>query len=337
MKLLARTTTLPLRRTFSISHGALDAVDVVRVRIEQDGQAGYGEARPYARYGESTASVLKQIAEVELSGGEGNPAELLPPGAAKAAVDAAWRDWQVRSTGKSVEKAQAPDSDRPAECATARTIAIGTARDMHAAAQDMARSPLLKVKLDAQDVEARLRAVRAGAPEAQLIVDANEAWSADILRALAPVLAETRISLLEQPLPADADGGLADMDLPMLVCADESCHTARDIERLKSRYDAVNVKLDKAGGLGAARDLIQAAQAAGLQVMLGCMVSSSLSIAPASFLAGLADFVDLDGPDWLARDIQGGFQFRNGFIRMAGVNFWGTGHAPSPDVTETFA
>ena len=195
---------------------------------------------------------------------------------------------------------------------------------MALAALELSDVPLLKVKLGQPDQDAqRLRAVRAAAPVARLIVDANEGWSLEDLERLAPVCADVGVEMVEQPLPADADSMLIGRRLPVPLCADESCHVADDVDRLADRYQAINVKLDKAGGLTEAIALVEAARAAGLKVMVGCMVATSLSMAPAYLLAALADYVDLDGPVLLARDREPGFEYDQGMIRLPAGSVWG--------------
>jgi L-alanine-DL-glutamate epimerase-like enolase superfamily enzyme len=210
---------------------------------------------------------------------------------------------------------------------TALTVSIDTIDAMHAAAVRLRHAPLIKVKVDASQPEAQLRAVRAGAPDAKLIVDANEGWTFEILQSMQPVLVETRVDLLEQPLPVHADEALEGFHPARPICADESCHVASDLPRLLKRYQAVNIKLDKSGGLSGALQLLQQARAHGLQVMCGCMVSTSLSIAPAFHIARHADFIDLDGPLWLQADRANGVRMENEKLLAPSAALWG-GSAP---------
>jgi L-alanine-DL-glutamate epimerase-like enolase superfamily enzyme len=211
----------------------------------------------------------------------------------------------------------------PARLASALTIVIDTPEAMARAAAEVAHAPLLKVKVDAEAPEAQLRAVRRAAPDAALIVDPNESWSPALLEAMQPLLAEARVGLLEQPLPAGEDDWLEGFAPAVPICADESVHVAADLDTIARRYQAVNVKLDKAGGLTAALALAHAARERGLGLMTGCMVSSSLSIAPALHVARLSDWVDLDGPVWLSEDRPGGVREEDGFLHPPAEGFWG--------------
>ena len=206
---------------------------------------------------------------------------------------------------------------------TAVTIGIGTRQDMRQAAEELAGAPLIKVKLDDREITERIRAVRRGAPEARLIVDPNEAWDLDILTGVAPELAELGVEMIEQPLPAHADDDLAVFDSPISLCADEGCHTCSDLPDLNSKYGMINIKLDKTGGLTEAIDLARAAKAAGFKIMVGCMVGTSLAMAPAALLGPFAEFVDLDGPLLLQQDRPNGLYFENGRVYPPGPGLWG--------------
>ena len=249
-------------------------------------------------------------------------AALLPPGAARNAVDCAMWDLEARLAGRDV--AAMIGAPSPTRMASALTIVIDTPAMMAAAAADIADAPLLKVKVDADDPAVRLRAVRAAAPDAAMIVDPNESWDEALVRAMQEVLVELRVDLLEQPVPADADGWLEGFTPRIPICADESLHTAEDLERIARCYQVVNVKLDKTGGLTEALKLAKAARARGLGLMTGCMVSSSLSIAPALHIARMSDFVDLDGPVWLRQDRDGGVRDDHGHMLPPAPGFWGT-------------
>ena len=204
------------------------------------------------------------------------------------------------------------------------TVVIDTPDAMARDAAMLADAPVLKIKVDANDPAAQIRAVRAAAPKADLIVDPNESWDRSLMEAMQPVLVEARVGLLEQPVPAGSDEWLEDFTPAVPICADESVHVAADLAVVARRYQAVNVKLDKAGGLTAALELAEAARAQGLGLMTGCMVSSSLSIAPALHVAMISDFVDLDGPAWLREDRPGGIGIEGGFIHPPAAGFWGT-------------
>jgi L-alanine-DL-glutamate epimerase-like enolase superfamily enzyme len=202
-------------------------------------------------------------------------------------------------------------------------VVIDTPEAMARDAAGMADAPLIKVKVDAADPLAAIRAVRAAAPGAELIVDPNESWDEAMVRAAMPVLAECRVAVLEQPCAAEDDGWLAGYAGPVPICADESVHTVRELGAVAERYQAINVKLDKTGGLTAALELAGAARGLGLGLMSGCMVCSSLGIAPALHIARLADWADLDGPLWLADDRPGGVHAEGGILHPPAEGFWG--------------
>ncbi len=323
--LKVRHQSWPLSSPFRISRGVKVSAEVVAVEIRRGAFVGRGESVPYARYGETIESVLGQIQRVSnalLSDASREDCKrLLPPGAARNAIDCALWDLSARSSGRSVSSML---GFGPLPVLTsALTIGLDTAERMAAAAADIATAELIKVKVDAADPAMRIRAVRAAAPAARLIVDPNESWDLPLLQAMQPVLAETGVTLVEQPLPADADQGLQDLAPVCAICADESCHVAADLPRLRSRYQVVNIKLDKTGGLTEALDLLAAARADGFGVMVGCMVCTSLGIAPALHVARHADFVDLDGPWWLRRDHPGGLTFDNGNLLPPAPGLWG--------------
>ena len=322
----ARHDRFALNRPFRISRGVKTAADVVTVEIGEDVTVGRGEGVPYARYGESVESALAQIEAVrglvEQGGDRRALLAALPAGAARNALDCALWDLEARLSGSSV--AAMIGAPEPERLASALTIVIDAPGAMARAAGALARAPLLKIKVNADDPEAQVRAVREAAPEAALIVDPNESWDRALVEAMQPVLAEARVALLEQPVPADADDWLEGFETTVPICADEAVHIAADIAQIARRYQVVNVKLDKAGGLTAALELARAARAAGLGLMTGCMVSSSLSIAPALHVACLSDFVDLDGPTWLMEDRPGGVRDQGGVLVPPEKGFWGT-------------
>jgi L-Ala-D/L-Glu epimerase / N-acetyl-D-glutamate racemase len=281
---------------------------------------------PYPRYGESVESALAAIGEVRaaVEAGAGREAlrTLLPAGSARNAVDCALWDLEARQSGRDV----AGLLGNPAgPLVSAITISIDTPDAMAQVATRHARAPLLKVKVDGEDPAARIRAVRAAAPMAALIVDPNESWDRALVETMQPVLVEAAVDLLEQPVAADSDSWLDGFVPAVPICADESVHVAADLDQVARRYQAVNVKLDKSGGLTAALDLARAARARGLGLMTGCMVSSSLSIAPALHVAALSDFVDLDGPLWLREDRRGGVRDEAGMLFPPVQGFWGNG------------
>jgi L-alanine-DL-glutamate epimerase-like enolase superfamily enzyme len=281
---------------------------------------------PYPRYGESVESALAEIEQVRaaVEAGAGRQAllSLLSPGAARNAIDCAMWDLEARQLGQDV--AHMLGAPAPERLVSALTIGIDTPDAMAQAAAAVAGAPLLKVKVDGNDPAAQVRAVRAAAPDAALIVDPNESWDQAMVEAMQPILVEARTALLEQPVPSDSDEWLEGFTPAVPICADESVHVADDLETVARRYQAVNVKLDKAGGLTAALELAQAARERGLGLMTGCMISSSLSIAPALHVARLSDFVDLDGPIWLTEDRAGGVTDEAGMMVPPASGFWGS-------------
>jgi L-Ala-D/L-Glu epimerase / N-acetyl-D-glutamate racemase len=320
-----RHRTLPLRSPFRISRGVKHAADVVSVELDQAGCIGRGESVPYGRYGESVPSVTDQIERLRnvLCAGMGRD-ELqarLPAGAARNALDTALWDLESRLSSVPVWKRLARPA--PAPLVTALTISIDTPQEMGTAAARIANPKLLKIKVGADDPVARIEAVRRAAPSATLIVDPNESWTIEILREAQPALERASVSLLEQPLPADADDALRGFSSRIALCADEACHTTSNLSSLLDRYQAVNIKLDKTGGLTEAWRLLRDARACGFTVMVGCMVCSSLGIAPALEVAREADFVDLDGPLWLESDYPDGVTLRDGLLVPPAPGFWG--------------
>ncbi|MCP3733444.1 dipeptide epimerase [Sphingomonas sp. RP10(2022)] len=314
-----------LTTPFRISRGVKAVADVVAVTIRQGDAVGWGEAVPYARYGETIDAALAAIDGVrgliEQGGDRPALATALPPGAARNALDCALWDLEARRAGTSV--AALIGRPAPGPVPSAITIGLDTPEAMAAAAARVAGVPLLKVKVDRNDPLRQIAAVRAAAPTPRVIVDPNESWTLPDLHAWDAELAALRVDLLEQPIPADADAGLRAADYTIPICADESVHVAGDLDRLVGRYTHVNVKLDKAGGLTEALALVEAARARGFGLMVGCMVASSLGIAPALYLAGEADFVDLDGPLWLAEDRVGGVRDDAGILLPPAAGFWG--------------
>jgi L-alanine-DL-glutamate epimerase-like enolase superfamily enzyme len=315
----------PLTAPFRISRGVKHNADVVTVAMRQGDKCGRGEAVPYARYGESVASVLGQMEQLrpQLVAGMGRDELLarLPAGAARNALDAAM--WDLESQLSGVPVWQRLARPRHAALVTALTVGIDTPANMGAAAARIAGAGLIKIKVDADDPAARIDAVRRAAPHARLIVDPNESWTIDLLRDMQEPLARAGVDLLEQPLPADADDALLDFSGSIPICADEACHETRDLPRMRGRYQAINIKLDKTGGLTEAWHLLRAARSEGFEVMVGCMVCSSLGIAPALELAREAAFVDLDGPFWLQHDHPDGVQLQGGSLLPPLSGFWG--------------
>ena len=289
-----------LAEVFTIARGSRTHADVLTVELSREGARGRGECVPYARYGETLASVRAQI--------EGLPSDLtraalqdaLPAGAARNAVDCALWDWEAKAAGKRVWELAGLGA--PGPMITAFTLSLDSPEKMELAARKHAHRPLLKIKLGTPDDMPRLEAVRRGAPDTRIIIDANEGWSAEVYSDLAPHLLRLGVALVEQPLPAGADDMLAEIARPLPVCADESCHDRASLPALRGKYDMVNIKLDKTGGLTEALALRDAARAQGFKVMVGCMVGSSLAMAPAVLVAQGAEVVDLDGPLLLTED-----------------------------------
>ncbi|MEH3039987.1 MAG: dipeptide epimerase [Sphingomonas paucimobilis] len=314
-----------LSTPFRISRGVKTAADVVTVTLRQGGTTGRGEAVPYARYGEGNEDTLAAIRAIAPALAEGagrqDLAALLPAGAARNAVDCALWDLEARLADTTV--AALAGLAEPVALPSAITIGLDTPDAMARAAARVATVPLLKVKVDRTDPAAQIAAIRSVAPTPRLIVDPNESWTIDTLRSLRERLTEWRVDLLEQPLPAADDGALATFDSPVPIAADEALHTAADLDRLAGRYDVVNIKLDKTGGLTEALVLAGRAHERGFGLMVGCMVCSSLGIAPATLLGGRAAFVDLDGPLWLSDDRPGGVTDHNGMLSPAAPGFWG--------------
>ena len=323
----AQHDSFALSRPFRISRGVKTAADVICVTLRDGDAVGRGEGVPYPRYGESVESALAAIEAIrptiERGAGRQSLLTLLPPGAARNAVDCALWDLEARLSGTDV--ATMLNAPELGCISSALTVVIDTPAAMAQAAAMVADAPLLKVKVDALNPAAQIRAVRGAAPKSALIVDPNESWDRTLVEAMQPVLVEARVVLLEQPVPAGADEWLEGFTSAVPICADESFHVTTDLGVVARRYGVVNIKLDKAGGLTAAIEVAQAARARGLGLMTGCMISTSLSIAPALYLAAVSDFVDLDGPLWLVNDKPGGVRNERGMLAPPAAGFWGSG------------
>jgi L-Ala-D/L-Glu epimerase len=324
MQIEAREEIWPLKQVFRISRGSRTEARLIVATVSDGEQIGRGEAVPIRRYAQTTDSVLAQIESIknERSLDRQRLQTLLPPGVARNALDCAFWDLEAKKSGKRVwELANVPMIP---EVETSFTISLDTPEKMEAAAKANSNAPILKLKLRGDDVDlARVEAVRAAAPAAHLLIDANESWSPAHYEKVVPLFRQCGIALIEQPFPADADDVLEELDHPVPVCADESCHTTADLPRLTNRYDAVNVKLDKTGGLTEALRLCERARESGFKLLIGCMVGTSLSMAPARLLASAADYVDLDGPLLLARDRDHGLSYQNGKIGIPPRELWG--------------
>ena len=298
---------------------------VLTVTIERDGIAGRGECTPYPRYNETLDSAEAEIREVEarLAAGLDRQGLLtaMHAGAARNAVDCALWDWEAKAKGKRVwELAGLP---KPGPVVTAYTLSLGDPDDMRQKARENAHRPLLKVKLGGKGDVERLRAVREGAPETRIVIDANEGWTTEIYAEMARFLPGLGVEMVEQPLPAGNDAALGGIDRPLPVCADESCHTTASLPALAGKYDMVNIKLDKTGGLTEALALRDAARSAGYGIMVGCMMGSSLAMAPAVLIAQGCAFTDLDGPLLLAEDRDAALQFDEHGVHPPAAALWG--------------
>ena len=323
--LKVRSESWPIRGTFTISRGSKTTAEVVVAELSRNGSIGCGEAVPYARYGESLQSVIAQIESLHGALAEGLDREglqaLLPAGAARNAVDLAFWDLECKLSGK--RHWQLAGLPPPGPVTTAYTLSLDTVEVMGAKAAENATRPLLKLKLAGPDDLDRVAAVRQNAPRARIIVDANEGWTAVQYTELAPQLLELGVEMIEQPLPAGDDAALAGIARPVPVCADESCHDTATLADLAGRYDMVNIKLDKTGGLTEALKLKAAAQEAGFGIMVGCMLATSLAMAPGVILAQGVPVVDLDGPLLLAEDRDPALRIEDSLVYPPDAALWG--------------
>lgn len=313
--------TFRLAQAFTISRGSKTEARVLTVHIARDGCAGWGECVPYARYGETLDSVRAQIEALPQNITRQALQSALPPGAARNAVDCALWDLAAKHAAQPVWTLVGLLPPRPV--VTAYTLSLGPPNQMRAAAAANAHRPILKIKLGTPDDMPRLEAVRQGAPRATLIIDANEGWTPEIYSDLAPHLVRLGVALVEQPLPAGADDMLAEIARPLPVCADESCFDRASLAQLTGKYDLVNLKLDKTGGLTEALLTRDLAHELGFKVMVGCMVGSSLAMAPAVLLAQGASWTDLDGPLLLAEDRDHPLQYDAQGVHPPNANLWG--------------
>ncbi|MEJ6784658.1 N-acetyl-D-Glu racemase DgcA [Aminobacter sp. Piv2-1] len=317
--------SFPIAGTFTISRGSKTEAEVITCTIAESGRVGRGECVPYKRYGETMESVLAAIElarrAIEAGASCADLLELMPAGAARNAVDCALWDLEAKSSG--VRAYAKLGRAKPKALETAYTLSLAEPEAMAAQARANAARPLLKVKIGGDNDTARIRAVTQAAPNSRIILDANEGWTAANIAENLALAAELGIALIEQPLPAGADQILARIPHPVPICADESVHVAADLEALRDRYDAINIKLDKAGGLTAALELRDRARTLGFQLMVGCMVGTSLAMAPAVLLAQDAEFVDLDGPLLLARDRQPGLTYEGSVVAPPSPELWG--------------
>ncbi|AZN73836.1 dipeptide epimerase [Georhizobium profundi] len=326
MKLDVTENVFALKDVFTISRGSRTHARVVTVKLTDGDLMGWGECVPYARYGETVEGVIAEIrhlADAIASGGIDRQSlqERLPAGAARNALDCAFWDLEAKRAGRPVhELAGLP---APTALQTAYTLSLAEPEKMRRKAEENAARPLLKLKLGGENDIARLEAVRAGAPQAAIIVDANEGWTAELYSEIAPYLLKLGVAMVEQPLPAGQDAMLGEIERPLPVCADESCHDRASLAELEGRYDMVNIKLDKTGGLTEALGLREDARAQGFSLMVGCMVGSSLAMAPALLVAQGAELVDLDGPLLLAKDRAHAMHYEGSMVWAAPPALWG--------------
>ena len=325
LSLTVRAERWPIAGAFTIARGAKTAAEVVVAELADGAAVGRGECVPYARYGETIAGVMAAIEAMCTAVAAGLDRQALqramPAGAARNALDCAFWDLEAKRAGRPAHAlAGLPP---PSPLTTAYTISLGAPDVMAEAARKAAARKLLKVKLGGEGDGARIRAVRAAAPQAELIVDANESWRAGTLAANLADCAAAGVTLVEQPLPAGDDAALAAIARPIAVCADESVHDRASLAGLVGKYDAVNLKLDKTGGLTEALAMAREAERLGFSLMVGCMVATSLSIAPAVLVAQRARVVDLDGPLLLARDRAHGLRYRESLVDPPAAVLWG--------------
>jgi L-alanine-DL-glutamate epimerase-like enolase superfamily enzyme len=326
LSLTVRTETWPIAGAFSISRGVKTEATVVVAELSDGRHQGRGECVPYRRYGETMAGVTHALSEMRdklaLGFDRARLQSAMPPGAARNALDCAFWDLEAKRAGTSVHALMGIPAPQP--LATAYTITLNTPDAMAEAARAVAHRKLLKVKLGGRTADSeRIAAVRKAAPQCELIADANEGWTVDNLNENLAACADAGVTLVEQPLPADGDAALATMARPIPVCADESAHDRAGLAALVGRYDAVNIKLDKAGGLTEALAMAAEAERLGFQLMVGCMVATSLSIAPAVLLAQRARVVDLDGALLLAKDRADGLRYEDSLVYPPKPALWG--------------
>jgi L-alanine-DL-glutamate epimerase-like enolase superfamily enzyme len=323
--LAARIERFPIAGSFTISRGTKTEAVVVVAEVSDGAHTGHGECVPYPRYNETPEATLKALQGLSGAVAEGLDRQALraalPAGAARNALDCALIDLEAKRTGRRAWEllGRVP----PTPCITAYTISLGSPAAMAEATAKAAHRPLLKIKLGGDGDTERIAAVRRAAPTSELIVDANEAWVPSGLERSLAACAEAGVTLVEQPLPAGWDDMLGRIRRPVKVCADESAHDRKSLEDLRGRYDAVNIKLDKTGGLTEALDMADAARALGFDIMVGCMVATSLAMAPALLLAPMARFIDLDGPLLLARDRDNGLRYDGSLVHPPEASLWG--------------
>ena len=325
VSLTVEKTSYPIAGTFTISRGSKTSADCVLVTLRDGEFTGHGECVPYARYNETVDGVVDLISSVQdqIAAGMDRTSlqSILPSGAARRAIDDAMWDLEAKRSGKRVWELLGLNELPQLE--TAYTISLGNPDKMRDDAQKASSFPLLKLKFGGAGDMERLEAVREGAPKSRLIVDANEAWTPDQLVDFGPRLKNLGVELIEQPLPASADNALKEINCPIALCADESCHDRRSLTDIVGKYSHINIKLDKTGGLTEALALADAAEAEGLKLMVGCMLGSSLAMAPAMLVGARADFVDLDGPLLLREDYTPALTIKDSIMHPPPRDLWG--------------
>ncbi len=311
----------PLKKIFTISRGSRSSAEVVTVKISNDGYEGFGECVPYKRYNETLESVTDQIKNLKPIKDKSELYKLLPPGAARNALDCALWDLEAKSKNMSIEKLTSIDFS---PVITSFTLSLDTPKKMGEEAKLHSDLPILKIKLGGggQDID-RIKAIRKFAPNSDLIVDANEGWTLDEYRKLIPHFVEEKIKMIEQPFPSENDEELKNIERPIPICADESCHDASSLDKCVGKYDVINIKLDKTGGLTEGLNLINKAKSYNFDIMVGCMVGSSLAMAPALLLAQSAKWVDLDGPLLLSKDRENPLIYNKSKIQPPSKDLWG--------------
>ena len=317
----AKVEIFPLAQVFRISRGARTQAEVVSVEINRNHFTGHGECVPYARYNETLGSVIQQIESLPADIDRETLQTMLPAGAARNAVDCALWDLESKTLNQPIW--QLAGMQMPKQALTAFTLSLDEPENMLKQAKYNSNRPLLKIKLGTPNDMPRLEAVRLGAPNSEIIVDANEGWNAEIYTKLAPDLVRLGVKLVEQPLPANQDDALVGLPRPLPICADESCHDRSSLPQLVGKYDYVNIKLDKTGGLTEALLLKNKALEDGFKIMVGCMVGSSLAMAPATLIAQNATFVDLDGPLLLSQDRHHGLLYEESWVYPPVRELWG--------------
>lgn len=321
MNIKTKVDVFPLKKLFTISRGSRTEAEVVSVKVSKDGFTGYGECVPYKRYNETVKSVIDQITNLNQVNNRYELEQNLPSGAARNALDCAFWDLEAKLNNTSVADLI---NLSISPVITSFTLSLDTSEKMGQEAQLNSHLPILKIKLGGgnEDLE-RIKSVRKFAPQSDIIVDANEGWSLDEYNYLIPHFVEAKIKMIEQPFPSQSDGELKNINRPIPICADESCHDTSSLEKCIGKYDVINIKLDKTGGLTEALKLKKNAELRNFDIMVGCMVGSSLAMAPAIYVAQNVKWVDLDGPLLLSEDRKNPLKYSNSKIHPPLKDLWG--------------